>query len=166
MTIYTVHLPPDAVEPHEVAERAVFVKEGFAVLGFIFTGLWLLAQRLWLHALAYFAVLGLLSALFWQFGLPSGGSAVISLLLSILIGIEGNEAIRRRYERRGWTHAGTVSGPSLEECERRFFADWTADARTPRPAPPLAPLPGASPPAAGSGVLGVFPAPRGQTGAA
>ncbi len=55
MTLYTVHLPPDAVSAEEVAERSVFVKEGFAFFGFAFTGFWLLAQRLWLEAIAYLA---------------------------------------------------------------------------------------------------------------
>ena len=55
MAIYTVHLPPEAITPDRVAEKAVFVKEGFAIFGFAFTGLWLLTKQLerirFLHAL-------------------------------------------------------------------------------------------------------------------
>ncbi len=160
MTIHTVHIPPGAVTSDEVAERAVFVKEGFAFFGFAFTGLWLLAQRLWLHALGYFLVFLLTIALFWWLGLPRGAFAGVTFLFSLLIGIEGNEWIRRRYARLGWTHAGTVSAPSLEECEQRFFKDWIAGDRAPRPsAPPSAPS--AAPPS--SDVLGVFPASRFRT---
>jgi hypothetical protein len=166
MTIYTVHLPPDAHEADEVAERAVFLKEGFAFFGFAFTGLWLLAQRLWWQALLYFVAFALISTLFWQFGLPRGAFVGVSFLMSLLIGIEGNEWIRGRFRRRGWIHAGTVSGPSLEECERRFFQDWVAAQGATRPAPP--PLRPAT--AAPGPVLGVFPAPRtplgGQAGRA
>ena len=164
MTIYTVHLPPEAVEADQVAERAAFVKEGFAVFGFAFTGLWLLAQRLWIEALGYVSAFLLVSGIFLQFGLPKPALAGVAFLLAILVGLEGNEWIRRRYERLGWTHAGTVSGPSLEECERRFFRDWLAAARTPRPAPP--PASGAPAPPAATSVLGVFPQARGGAGAA
>jgi len=162
MSIYTVHLPPDAVEAHQVAERAAFVKEGFAVFGFAFTGLWLASQRLWLETLAYVAALGVVSALFWWLGLPRGAFAGVTFLLSILIGLEGNEWIRRRYARQGWSQAGTVSGPSLDECERRFFKDWVAEGSGASARAPSSPRP--SPPAPPTGVLGVFPAARGQAG--
>ncbi len=164
MTLYTVHLPPDAVSAEEVAERSLFVKEGFAFFGFAFTGLWLLAQRLWLEAIAYLGAIALISALFWQFSLPPGAYAGVTFLLSLLIGLEGNEWIRRRLGRAGWTQAGTVSGPTLDECERRFFQEWTGSGAAPRSAPP--PLRSPQPaPVAGRpvGVLGVFPEPRGQT---
>jgi hypothetical protein len=164
MTLYTVHLPPDAVSAEEVAERSVFVKEGFAFFGFAFTGFWLLAQRLWLEAIAYLGAIALISALFWQFGLPPGAYAGVTFLLSLLIGIEGNEWIRRRLGRAGWTQAGTVSGPSLDECERRFFGEWVASGAAPRSGPPpLRPAPSAGPVGRPVGVLGVFPEPRGQT---
>jgi len=163
MAIYTVHLPPDAVEPLAVAERSVFVKEGFAFFGFAFTGLWLLAERLWLQALAYFGALAAVSALFWRFGLPPGAFAGVTFLLAVLIGVEGNEWIRRRFAKRGWSQAGTVSGPSLDECERRFFQDWIGAQAVPRQAPSPVPSAAQQPP---PGVLGVFPTAGGRTGPA
>jgi Protein of unknown function (DUF2628) len=159
MTIYTVHLPPDADTQESVAEKAVFVKEGFAAYGFIFTGFWLLGQRLWLHALGYFALFGLAAVAFWWLGLPRLAFGGVTALLALLIGLEGHEWVRRRFARKGWTHAGTVSGPTLDECERRFFQDWVA-ARpaAPTPARPAAVMTAASAP----GILGVFPEARGS----
>jgi hypothetical protein len=162
MAIYTVHLPPDAISAEEVAEKAVFVKEGFAIFGFAFTGLWLLIQRLWLHAIAYAALFGFVTFAFWQLGLPRLAFGGITALMALLIGLEGHEWMRRKYNRLGWTHAGTVSGPSLDECERRFFKDWVEGRGAPRPAQsPSPPVAAATP--APSGVLGVFPTSRGQT---
>jgi hypothetical protein len=161
MAIYTVHLPPEAISPESVAEKAVFVKEGFAPFGFIFTGLWLLSKRLWLHALGYFALFALAMAAVWWFGLPRLAFGGVTALLAVLIGLEGHEWLRRKYGRLGWTHGGTVSGPSLEECERRFFKDWLAAAGAPAPVRPLASASASSPTSAM--VLGVFPAPRGQS---
>ncbi len=165
MTLYTVHLPPDVVSAEEVAERSVFVKEGFAFFGFAFTGFWLLAQRLWLELIAYLGAIALVSALFWQFSLPPGAFAGVTFLLSLLIGLEGNEWIRRRLGRAGWTQAGTVSGPSLDECERRFFREWVDGGTSPRSAPPpLRPTQAGGPLGRPVGVLGIFPEPRGQSG--
>jgi Protein of unknown function (DUF2628) len=160
MTIYTVHLPSDATTPEGVAEKAVFVKEGFAFPGFIFTALWLLTKQLWLYALGYVVVLGLTGLAFATFGWPMIVLGLVQGLLAFLIGLEGHEWHRRKLSRRGYTHAGTISGPSLEECERRFFKDWIAA----QPAVPAIPRPTAVPltGAATPSVLGVFPTPRGS----
>jgi len=160
MAIYTVHLPPDASTPEAVADKAVFVKEGFSFFAFAFTGLWLLTKRLWLMTLIYIAVLGLVIAAFTLLGLPRPAFGFITLLMGILVGLEGHEWQRRKYANMGWVHAGTVSGPSLEECERRFFKDWTASRGATRPASPSVPATGAA--ATPPGVLGIFPSARGQ----
>jgi Protein of unknown function (DUF2628) len=163
MAIYTVHLPPDAITADAVADKAVFVKEGFALFGFAFTGLWLLIQRLWLEAIGYALVFALVGLAFWQLGLPRIAFGGITALMALLVGLEGHEWMRRKYARLGWTHAATVSGPSLEECERRFFKDWTAAQGLKTPAPPRsADTPSTFPPPQPAGVLGVFPASRGQ----
>jgi hypothetical protein len=163
MAIYTVHLPPDATTADTVAEKAVFIKEGFSFFGFAFTGLWLLAQRLWLMTLIYVAVLGLVLAAFAFLDLPRPAFGVITLLMGLLVGLEGHEWQRRKYARLGWIHAGTVSGPSLDECERRFFKDWTMSHNAARgAAPPLAAMSMTGAPAPAPRVLGVFPSARGQ----
>jgi Protein of unknown function (DUF2628) len=159
MAIYTVHLPPEATTRESVAEKAVFVKEGFSIPGFVFTGLWLLMQRLWLHAIAYLLLFGLAVAAFRWLGLPPVAFGGVTALLALLIGLEGHEWIRARYARKGWTHVGTVSGPTLDECERRFFQDWLAA----QPAPPQRPLPtGETAGAQPARVLGLFPEARGR----
>jgi hypothetical protein len=157
MAIYTVHLPPEATTQESVAEKAVFVKEGFSIPGFVFTGFWLLLQKLWLPAIAYFLLFGMTIAAFQWLGLPRIAFGGVTALLALLIGLEGHEWIRARYARKGWTHAGTVSGPSLDECERRFFKDWLAN----RPAPTPRLIPSSDTAGAQPGrVLGLFPEAR------
>ena len=160
MTIYTVHLPADALTADSVAEKAAFVKEGFAFRGFVFTGLWLLLHRLWLLAIGYGLVFVAIVAAFTFLKLPPLAFGGIMLLLALLIGLEGHEWLRRRYTSLGWVHAGTVSGPSLEECERRFFKDWLAKQTI---SPPSVPVGGGSMSVATSAVprvLGLFPTAR------
>jgi Protein of unknown function (DUF2628) len=165
MAIYTVHLPPDAITPEQVAEKAVFVKEGFAFPGFIFTGLWLLYNRIWLKAILFIAAFVAVLASFWYFNLPRLALGPVQLLMALLVGTEGHEWLRRKYAALGWTHAGTVSGPSLPECELRFFERWSAEhgAATAAPRPVATPpeQPGAPAATQPGSVLGVFPTARG-----
>jgi hypothetical protein len=161
MAIYTAHLPPEAVTPENVADKAVFVKEGFAVFGFVFTGLWLLSHRLWLHAIGYFLLFGLATIAVGWLGLPRLAFGGVTTLLALLVGLEGNEWRRRNYARLGWIHAGTISGPSLDECERRFFKDWLAGPGAPS-VPPARLMTAVAPNTSPANVLGIFPSPRGQ----
>jgi Protein of unknown function (DUF2628) len=169
MAFYTVHLPLDAEAPDQVAEIATFVKEGFAVFGFAFGGLWLLYQRLWLHAIGYALMLGLVLAAFRYFSIPLQAYGLVTMLMGALVGLEGNEWKRRDFARKGWMHEGTVSGPSLAECERRFFKNWLEKQTQEKPAQVSAaprqaasfgsPSPNIAQPAVAQ-VLGVFPQAR------
>jgi hypothetical protein len=103
-------------------------------------------------------VLGLIVVAFRWFGVPFGAFGLVQALLGLLIGLEGNEWQRRKLARKGWTQSAVVSGVSLEECERRFFAGWLAT--KPAMAPPLPMMSEAAQPAPAT-VLGLFPQPRG-----
>jgi Protein of unknown function (DUF2628) len=164
MAFYTVHLPPDATTADSVAEKAVFVKEGFAIFGFAFSGAWLFMNRVWLPAIAYTAAFGLMIAAFYFLDLPKQVYGLVSALMAALVGLEGNEWKRRQYARNGWTHAGTVSGPNLAECERRFFKNWLEQTSITGSAvaslASTAVSQSAMPKPAASQILGVFPAAR------
>lgn len=168
LVTYTAHIPPEARTPEEVAEKTVFVKDGFSFMGFVFGGFWLLAQRLWLPAILFLAALGAVMGLFWWFGLPRPAYGIVSTLMSLLVGIEGHEWQRRGLGQRGFRHADTVSGQSLAECERSFFARWLATQSATPAAPPtptrapvtetvIMPKPG---------IIGVFPGPASGSGGA
>jgi hypothetical protein len=162
MAFYTVHLPPDATTADAVAEKAVFVKEGFALFGFAFSGVWLFVNRVWWPAIAFTAAFGLMIAAFYFLGLPKQVYGIVSSLMAALVGIEGNEWKRRQYARNGWTHAGTVSGPNLAECERRFFKNWLerGSQSQPQTAPVAAPISSSMPMPTTPQILGVFPTSR------
>jgi hypothetical protein len=159
MTFYTVHLPPDATTADAVAEKAVFVKEGFALFGFAFSGAWLFFNRIWWPAIAFTAVFALMIAAFYFLDLPKQVYGIVSSLMAALVGLEGNEWKRRQLGRNGWTHAGTVSGPNLAECERRFFKNWLERGVQLRPQVVAVATPSASsiPHPTTSQILGVFP---------
>jgi hypothetical protein len=124
VAVYTVHEPPEGRSGRlERAESLVFVKDGFSWAAALFAPIWLLLQRQWLAFLGYIvtaiaigAGLAALDAEHWT------GFALLGLHL--LIGFEADSLRRRRLDRRGWRLVGTVTGPRLVDCERRFFEDW------------------------------------------
>jgi hypothetical protein len=124
VAVYTVHEPPGPrAERIERAEDLVFVRDGFSWAAALFAPIWLLVHRLWLAFFAYVvtvAVLGIalaaLDAEHWT------GWALLAVHL--LVGFEADTLRRRKLERRGWRLVGTVTGPSLVDCERRFFEGW------------------------------------------
>lgn len=129
------------MEPPAGADDARIIRDGFALFGFLLPPLWLLWHRLWLAALLAFGVMFGLSvlgevAVFW-FAAP-----VLSLLVSLFVGLEGRAMAIRALERRGWTEIAAFEADSLADAEVRSAygrvepAAQAAD--TPRPTPPRA----------------------------
>ena len=124
MAVYAVYEPPEPrADRLDRAESLAFVKEGFSWPAALFAPLWLLVKRLWLAFVAYVVAVSALGL-----GLPAldaehwTGFALIAV--HVLIGFEADTLRRRKLERRGWRLVGTVTGPNLVDCERRFFEDW------------------------------------------
>jgi hypothetical protein len=121
MATFTVHVSQQAAGPLQSAEKARFVSDRFSWGAFLFAPFWLLAHRLWLA----FAV-WLLLALGVNVGLPflgfsSGVPAAITFLLSVLLGLEGQELRRLKLQRTRWTSVDLVTAASREDAEMRFF---------------------------------------------
>lgn len=153
MTVYTVMSPPPSGDAAQDADRIAFVKEGFCWPALFAAVLWLVWHRLWLGLLGYLAVVVALSLAGEWLGGASG--AVLGLVFAVLFALEANGVRRWTLERNGWTLAAIVSGSGRDECETRFFHDWTAA----RARPFSRPLPfGTS--HVEAGVLGLFPSPE------
>lgn len=115
---YVVMQPPgDAGQ-----ERVLFVRDGFAVLALIVPFIWLAWHRLWLEALAVFAVVFGIGVL----GQITGWGALLTpaiSLMSLFVALEAGALRIAGLERRGWTIAGVVDGANADEAEIRWFAD-------------------------------------------
>ena len=163
MAFYTVLTPPP--EPGKSTadhlEGTVFLKDGFVVLAFVLTGLWLLSKKLWL-AFAIFVA-------FWlaigfggsAIGIHPLGLALAQGLIGLFLGFEGHAMIERKLLKKGWTFAGVVEGRDLDMVERRFFEHGApvlpSVAFTPASATAGAPVIAPSMP-----VLGLFPDAQGR----
>ncbi len=125
MIIYTVHEPQRPGQSiEERADSIVFVKEGFTIWGFLFGPLWLLYNRAWLASVLTLVLMAGLAALLVQLGLKSQAPAIVDILVSLIIGFEGNDILRWTLQRKGYALIASVAGRSRLECERRFFDAW------------------------------------------
>jgi hypothetical protein len=145
---YTVHEPADADAPRDRLERAeglVFVRDGFSWGAALLTPFWMMAHGLWLALLGYLVVVAGLEVFLWATGLAQQAGTWVIVVLHLLIGFEGDAIRRWTLRRRGYALAGSVSGRSRDECERRFIGAWLQDR-------PYVTLPPPSvPPSAGTG---------------
>lgn len=117
MAVYVVMERADAGR-----DRAVFVRDGFTVIGFLLPFLWLLWHRLWIEgALAIGAALLLAAA--ENSGIPFAVLApLLSILVSIYVGLEGSALRLAAMRRRGFVDRGVVEADSLGDAEVRYFA--------------------------------------------
>jgi hypothetical protein len=133
MAIYVIMEPP-AANTAEAAERAVLVRDGFSFLAFLVPPLWLLWHRLWIEAALAFAA----TALGETAGFGFIG-AMLSLLVAIFVGLEGQTLRVNALGRRGWREWGVVEASNVEEAEIRYLAGEAPDKivlEAPRPTVP------------------------------
>ncbi len=151
MAIFSVHLP-GAVAPEATADRAVFVRDGFAFWAVLFGPLWFLRHREWLGLVGWLVVAALITVTGrWLGPVTTGG---FELILAVATGVVANDVRRLTLTVRGFRESGVVEGESREAAERRFFDAWLV-----RPQPVLPPAPPALYPTRSvpPGVLGLFP---------
>jgi hypothetical protein len=101
---------------------AVLVRDGFSLWAFLVPPLWLIWNRLWIEAALVFAATLALTALGEVAGLGLAGS-LLSLLVSIYVGLEGAALRLAAYRRRGWRDWGVVSADNAGEAEARYLSE-------------------------------------------
>lgn len=136
MAIYVVMEPPGK-SARDAPDGAVFVRDGFSVPAFLVPPLWLLWHRLWIEAALALAVAMGLAAIGEMAGLGLTGS-LLSLLVSIYVGLEGAALRLAALRRRGWHEWGAVEADSFDDAETRYFVDAVPPEADDiyRPAPP------------------------------
>ena len=129
MIIYTVHEPGHPAQGIEArADTIEFVKEGFTIWGFLFGPLWLLYNRAWLAFILTLILMAGVAAVLVQLELKDQAPAIVDILVSLIIGFEGNNILRWSLQRKGYALLGSVAGRNRLECERRFFDAWLPQA--------------------------------------
>jgi hypothetical protein len=129
MASYVVMEPPGRAGSGE----AVLVRDGFSWLAFFFSPLWLLWHRLWIEALLALVAFGLLAALGERAGFGLAGS-LLTVLVSLFVGLEGQGLRLAVLRRRGWRENGVVEAQGLADGEIRYAATFAAE---PEPQAPV-----------------------------
>jgi hypothetical protein len=124
---YMVLNPPEGAD--EAHEKTRFIRDGFTFLGFVFPWLWLLAHRLWLHAIAAFLLQGIGAALMERSGLWPAGFAII-LGTNLLAGLEGQNFHIRNLVSKGWTEDALVAADSLRVAEEIYFSNIETEVKS------------------------------------
>ena len=130
--IYTVHVQPN---DHDAA-NARFVRDGFSWAALVFGPLWLAYHRIWRGLIGWVIVASALYGLARLLHLPETSAALLSELLSLYLGFEGNGLLRAALERRTWPVLDVAYGRKLEDAELSFYQRFarstpTADIRQP-----------------------------------
>jgi Protein of unknown function (DUF2628) len=155
MAFYTVLTPPHdpLVSPADQQGRTMFLKDGFVLFAFIFTGLWLLSKRLWLAFAIFLAIWAAIGFGGRAIGINPMGLLLAQALIGLFLGLEGHALLESKLLRKGWTLAGVVEGRDIDTVERRFF-----ESLPPMPdAVPMRAYPPSLTPQTTQGVLGLFP---------
>jgi hypothetical protein len=106
----------------EGGERAVFVKDGFSWLAFLFGPLWLLWHRMWVVFVLYCVVMVGVPMLVERFADPRV-AAIVGFGLGVWFAFEARGLRRWSLARRGWTLMAVVEGRRFRNAERRYFSD-------------------------------------------
>jgi Protein of unknown function (DUF2628) len=126
MRVWTVHVPPPPIDTGRrrhfpwrtgAAAAPALVREGFSWGAFLFGPLWLLAHRLWLAALLWFAV-ATVSVL-----LAAVGGAAVLPALQFLLGCHARDLQRRALARRNFQQVGVVVERDEERALARLLAE-------------------------------------------
>ncbi len=161
MAFYTVMIPPPGSGgARDEIERARLLPETFTWPAFIFGGLWLLGQRLWLATLIYALVWAALLYAGSRLGLVTGAVMISHWTIALFLGLEGQNLIARKLARQGWRLSDVVEARDLPEAERRYFERALAEA--PAQAHLAASSPARQPPAGPLPVIGLFPEAQGR----
>lgn len=120
MASYVVMEPPGRMA--QAPADAVLVRDGFSLWAFLVPPLWLVWHRLWIEAALALAVTLALTALGEVAGFGLAGS-LLSLLVSIYVGLEGPALRLAAYRRRLWRDWGVVSADNAGEAEMRYLSE-------------------------------------------
>lgn len=160
MAIYTVHEPPARPDELRAApERLRFVRDGFHFWAFVVPLWWMLWHRLWLVLICYLVVVVALNFALRAMGLSTGGTILVNLLFSMLIGLEAGILRRWTLGRRGWQERAVISADRHETAERRFFDNCDDEDTAGADTYAAAPAAHYRATASHSDIIGLFPQP-------
>ena len=115
-------------------DDTTFIRDGFHMFAFVLPVVWLVWNRLWLHAALMFAAMGLVAALLHQFA-PFSAPAITGLVnfsLGLLTALEGPAWLVADREKYRATIKSVIIARNLREAEEIHAAELPVQALPPR----------------------------------
>jgi len=136
MTLFTVHIPVEARDPQEIADKIRVIPEKASLPAFLLGPIWLVAQGAYLAVGAWVGMVVALVGAMVLLGLAPAGLAAIMLLIQIFIGVEGHQMVRAAASRGRFTCVDVVNARDAEEAESLALRRLIAAQQPARPAAP------------------------------
>lgn len=115
---FAVYVKGDDESP---LETAIFVKEGFSPLAFIFTFFWALYYKIW-WLVAFCFLFQVTKQFMLEYNvLNEHTDFIIATAYMAFIGFQAQDWYAADVERKGYTLIGIVMAGNLEEAQQRFF---------------------------------------------
>ena len=135
MRLYTLHVPaiepgsvlPDGVRLNRQMAAMVVIKEGFCWPAFFFSIFWTLWHRLWIVTLGLVAANLVISVLVFRIGTNEAVTIVVSFSIALMLGFMGNDFLRSKLRKHGYTERSLVMGRTAEAAVRRYLEARTGD---------------------------------------
>jgi len=137
MTLFTVHIPVEARDPQEIADKIRVIPEKASFGAFLLGPIWLVAQGAWLATGVWVvAMTGLVGAVL-LLGLDPPGLAAVVLLIQVFIGVEGHQMVRGAASRGRFKCVDVVNARNADEAQSEALRRLLAAQQPARPSVPM-----------------------------
>jgi hypothetical protein len=116
--IYTVHINPSKAHP---VENAIFVREGFNFIAFLFGFIWALYNRMWWELAFILIVITLFGAAEEQRWLSISSLAILQFMFNLFVGFQANDWHRAALSRRGYVMSDIVVSEDKLHAQQRYY---------------------------------------------
>ena len=137
MTLFTVHIPVEARDPQEIADKIRVIPEKASLAAFLLGPIWLVAQGAWLAAGVWVVAMTVLMGAVLLLGLAPPGLAAVVLLIQIFMGVEGHQMARGAASRGRFKFVDVVNARDAEEAQSEALRRLIAAQQPGRPAAPI-----------------------------
>ncbi len=115
------------VPPSGQREDTRTVRDGFSWLAFLFPWIWLLAHRLWLHAIIAFALQVIGGVLTEEPGFGPAGMA-LAFAVNLFVGFEGQNFRIRNLASHGSREEAAIGATSIDLAEEIYYSNFETGA--------------------------------------
>jgi hypothetical protein len=137
MTLFTVHIPVEARDPQEIADRIRVIPEKASLPAFLLGPIWLVAQGAWLAVGVWVVAMTVLVGAVLVLGIAPPGLAAVVLLIQVFIGVEGHQMVRVAASRGRFKCVDVVNARDAEEAQSEALRRLLAAQQPARPAAPI-----------------------------